>query len=70
MARAPTCPHGRAAARSRARAAEGLLFGVPPLDPVSVIVAVLATTSAALLASYLPARRVGRIDPAEAMRAE
>lgn len=53
-----------------ARAAEGLLYGVPPLDPISVIVAVLATTSAALLASYLPARRVGLIDPAEAMRAE
>lgn len=53
-----------------ARAAEGLLYGVPPLDPVSVVVAVLATTSAALLASYLPARRVGLIDPAEAMRAE
>ncbi len=53
-----------------ARAAQGLLYGVPPLDPISVVVAVLATSSAALLASYLPARRVGLIDPAEAMRAE
>lgn len=53
-----------------ARAAEGLLYGVPPLDPISVVIAVLATSGAALLASYLPARRVGLIDPAEAMRAE
>jgi predicted permease len=53
-----------------ARAARSLLFAVSPLDPISVGGALLAMGATALLASYLPARRVGRIDPAEAMRSE
>jgi ABC-type antimicrobial peptide transport system permease subunit len=53
-----------------ARAARGMLHGVSPLDPPSVALAVFTMAAAALLASYLPARRVGRIDPTEAIRAD
>jgi predicted permease len=53
-----------------ARGARGMLYGVSPLDPPSVAFTILVMAAAALLASYLPARRVGGIDPTEAMRAE
>lgn len=53
-----------------ARGARGMLYGISPLDPASVGAAMLTMAAAALLASYLPARRVARIDPTEAMRAE
>ncbi len=53
-----------------ARAARAALFGVQPLDPISLSVAVLAMAAVGLLATYVPARRVTRIDPTVAMRAE
>lgn len=53
-----------------ARGARAILFHVNPLDPVSVALAVVAMCAAALLAVYLPARRVTAIDPSEAMRAD
>ena len=47
-----------------------LLFGVRSWDPptIGLVVAVLA--AAALLASYLPARRAASVNPVEALRAE
>jgi len=53
-----------------ARAARGLLYGVGPLDPLSIAVALTAMGSAALLATYLPARRAGKVSPTEVIRAE
>ncbi len=53
-----------------ARGARAVLFGVEPLDPLSLGVAVLAMAAAALLATYLPARRIARIDPTAAIRSE
>lgn len=61
---------GLVAGVSAARAAESILFGVAPMDPVSVVAAAAAMTAAALLATWLPARRASRIDPTEAIRAE
>jgi predicted permease len=46
------------------------LFGIAPVDLVSVSVAVLAVTVAALLASYIPARRAARTDPAAVFRCD
>jgi predicted permease len=48
----------------------GLLFGVTPLDPVTYSVAVAVLVGAALLASYVPARRAAEVDPAETLRSE
>lgn len=61
---------GLAAGVLAARSAGAILYGVSPLDPPSWISAVLAMCVAAFLATYLPARRAGRIDPTEVIRAE
>jgi len=50
-----------------ARAAASLLYGVSPLDPVAVLGALGVMTAATGLATYLPARRAGRVDPREVM---
>jgi predicted permease len=46
------------------------IFGVGAVDPPSLAGAVGVLVSAALLASYLPARRAARVDPLESLRAE
>ncbi len=52
------------------RGAGTLLFGVTPLDPVSVGGAALVLAAAAAAACVGPALRVARVDPADALRAE
>jgi predicted permease len=52
------------------RFVEPLLFQVPAWDPGAASAATLALLGAALLASFLPALRVRRLDPAAAMRNE
>jgi ABC-type lipoprotein release transport system permease subunit len=47
-----------------------LLFEVSPVDPVTYCVVGVMLMGAALAASYLPARRVTRIDPMEALRGD
>ena len=47
-----------------------LLFEVEPIDPLTYAVVVVGSLAAAAVASYLPARRVTRIHPVEALRAE
>lgn len=49
---------------------KGLLFGVEPADPLTLIVTAFLFTAAAVLACYFPARRATRIDPMEALRFE
>ncbi|HVQ29626.1 MAG TPA: FtsX-like permease family protein, partial [Vicinamibacteria bacterium] len=45
-----------------------LLFGVDPLDPVSLLAAALLLVAASALAAYIPARRAARVDPAVVLR--
>lgn len=61
---------GLAGAAMLARLMESLVFGVTPHDPVTYgqVSAILGLT--AICAGYLPARRITRIDPASALRAE
>jgi putative ABC transport system permease protein len=47
-----------------------LLYRVSPADPLTIIGSALLFLTAALLASYIPARRAMRIDPADALRYE
>src|SRR2546423_985072 len=53
-----------------AKVLSGLLYGVRALDPIAFTVAPLILTIAALIATWLPARRATRVDPVQALRAE
>ena len=53
-----------------ARLIRTFLFGVAPWDPAAVVGAVLVLLAIATLASWIPARRAGQVDPAEALRAD
>ena len=46
------------------------LFQVSPLDAVTYAGVSAVLAAAAVLASYLPARRAASLDPVEALRAE
>jgi ABC-type lipoprotein release transport system permease subunit len=47
-----------------------LLFQVSPLDPLTYVGVSVVLVTAAVLASYLPARRAAALDPVQALRAE
>jgi predicted permease len=61
---------GLPAAWIASRWTKSMLFGVTPTDPASIGAALAALTAAALLASYLPARRASRLNPLVALRHE
>jgi predicted permease len=52
-----------------ARFIEGLLYGVPSRDPVTLAAVVVLMVSIGLVACWVPAARASRIDPVEALRA-
>ena len=61
---------GLAAALGLTRVMASLLYGVGAADPATFTSVAAMLLAAAVLASYVPARRVTRVDPLEALRAE
>jgi putative ABC transport system permease protein len=52
------------------RLLDGLLFGVTPRDPWSLVAVTAVVAAATLAACYIPGRRAVRVDPMVALRAE
>ncbi len=61
---------GLGAAAGLMRLMKSLLFGISPLDPLTYAVVPIVLVAAAVLASYLPARRAAAVDPVDALKAE
>ena len=61
---------GLAAAWSGAQFIASMLFGLSPRDPATYVAVVILLMAVSLLATYVPARRAARIDPANALRAD
>ena len=61
---------GVVAGLAAARSLGALLYGVTPWDPLAVTAAATLLVITALGASYLPARRAARIDPARTLAGE
>jgi ABC-type antimicrobial peptide transport system permease subunit len=57
-------------AMATARILSGILYEVGPLDPLAFTVAPLVLIAAALLATWLPARRATQVNPIQALRTE
>ena len=50
------------------RVIQGQLFGVRPLDPITLGSVVVVLGTAVLAATFLPARRAANVDPASVLR--
>jgi hypothetical protein len=61
---------GLAAALALTRLMKAVLYDVSPIDPLTYGAVSLGLILSAALASYLPARRAARVDPAQTLRAE
>jgi putative ABC transport system permease protein len=61
---------GLAAAVGLMQLMKSLLFEISPLDPLTYSAVPVVLAAAAVLASYLPARRAAAVDPVEALKAQ
>ena len=61
---------GIAGAWAGSRLLQGLLFGVAPHDPVTLLSVAALIGAVGIAACWVPAVRAARVDPAEALRAE
>jgi predicted permease len=61
---------GLVASLALMRLMKSLLFGISPLDPLTYATVPIVLAAAAMLASYLPARRAAAVDPVETLKAE
>jgi putative ABC transport system permease protein len=63
-------PAGILASLHLSRLIASQLYGVSPHDPLALVAGVLMIAVIALVACWFPARRVSRVDPMVALRAE
>jgi putative ABC transport system permease protein len=61
---------GLAASLALTRFLKGLLFGVSPTDPLTLLVVAILLALVASVACYVPARRAMAVDPIVALRCE
>jgi putative ABC transport system permease protein len=61
---------GLVASAALTRLLKGFLYGVGPFDPATLVATPVLLVGVALVASWLPARRAMRIDPAIALRTD
>jgi len=61
---------GLTASFALARAISGLLFGVQPTDPATLVAITLLLLVVALVSCLIPARRATKVDPLDALRHE
>jgi putative ABC transport system permease protein len=61
---------GIIASLAMGRMVAGLLYGVTPTDPTTLLAVTLFLAAVAMLATYLPARRATRVDPILALKAD
>ena len=62
------CVVGALGVAAVSRLARSVLFGIAPQDPLTLATTAAVLLTAVLAASWLPARRAARINPASAMR--
>ena len=65
---AAACMAGLALAFMSTRLITGMLYGVSPLDPLTLSGVIVLVTAVAAVAALLPAIRASRLDPIEALR--
>ena len=61
---------GLAAALLLARVVKSMLYGIAPDDPLTMAGGVLVLLAAAMVASWIPARRAAQVEPMVALRHE
>jgi ABC-type antimicrobial peptide transport system permease subunit len=61
---------GVAATFGATRLIAAKLFGLSPMDPVTIVASVLMLAVVALVAGYIPAARAARVNPVTALRHE
>jgi ABC-type antimicrobial peptide transport system permease subunit len=61
---------GLAGAAATTRSLGSMLFGVQPLDPITLVVVPIVFLTVAAIAALVPARRATKVDPVKALRAD